>query len=243
MKRLTKAQDAYGRAFLDYLDGRRVQVVIERDDGYLDTDLPTEQYFNPYEAWADHQKEAMQFMRGPVLDIGAGAGRVSLHLQSQGIEVTALDHSPGAVEACKRQGVRRAVCGTMRDSEKLIARAHTVVLFGNNFGLFNRAARAKRMLKRWAKIMPPGARILAESLDVYETEDAYHLAYHRFNKRRGRAPGELRFRVHYATFKTPFLDWLMVSKQEMEAILDGTGWRVLKYLDSDSPFYIAVLES
>ena len=37
-------------------------------------------------------------------------------------------------------------------------------------------------------------------------------------------------------------DYLIVSKAEMESILDGTGWAVKRYLDSDSPSYIAIID-
>jgi len=34
----------------------------------------------------------------------------------------------------------------------------------------------------------------------------------------------------------------MVSKDEMEEILDGTGWYIRKYIDSDTSSYIAIIE-
>ena len=39
-----------------------------------------------------------------------------------------------------------------------------------------------------------------------------------------------------------WFDYLLVSKEEMEEILSGTGWRVREYLDSDSIIYIAIME-
>ncbi len=42
---------------------------------------------------------------GPVLDIGAGTGRVALDLARAGVEVTALDHDPDLLEELRRRAV------------------------------------------------------------------------------------------------------------------------------------------
>ncbi len=52
----------------------------------------------------------------------------------------------------------------------------------------------------------------------------------------------MRIRVRYRTYVTPWFDYLMVSKEEMEEILEDTGWGVTRILESDTPAYIAVIE-
>ena len=42
--------------------------------------------------------------------------------------------------------------------------------------------------------------------------------------------GQLRFRVRYASYCSPWFDYLMVSPDEMKGILEGTGWRVERVL-------------
>ncbi len=85
---------------------------------------------------------------------------------------------------------------------------------------------------------------MAETRDVYQTDNPDHLAYHERNRRRGRTPGEVRIRVRFRTYATPYFDYLMVSKEELEEILEGTGWRAGTYLDSEEwpGVYVAVLE-
>ncbi len=46
----------------------------------------------------------------------------------------------------------------------------TVLMMGNNFGLFANPRRAKWMLRRLKRLTGPNARIVAESLDIYGTD-------------------------------------------------------------------------
>jgi hypothetical protein len=55
-------------------------------------------------------------------------------------------------------------------------------------------------------------------------------------------PGQVRLRVRYKRHATPWIDLLMVSRQEMESIVEGTGWVVSKYLGSDAAPYVAIIE-
>jgi hypothetical protein len=49
------------------------------------------------DAWPDNDVTALDLVGGRVLNVGAGAGRFLLALQSRGHEPMALDVSPGAV--------------------------------------------------------------------------------------------------------------------------------------------------
>lgn len=98
------------------------------------------------------------------------------------------------------------------------------------------------MLKRLGKITPDNARIIAGSNDIYQTEDQAHLAYQKSNRERGRMAGQIRLRVRYKQYASPWFDYLMVSKGEMENILDGTGWKINRYIDSAYSYYIAIID-
>lgn len=89
-------QDAYGRAFLDRLEGRPGAPIVERDDGYADVDLGLDLYFGSPDGLLD--QAAFEWVRGRVLDVGVGAGRHALALQEKGHDVVGIDVSPGAVE-------------------------------------------------------------------------------------------------------------------------------------------------
>jgi hypothetical protein len=84
--------------------------------------------------------------------------------------------------------------------------------------------------------------IIASSNDVYKTTNSLHLKYQESNRERGRMSGQINFRVRFRQYSTPRYDYLMVSKDEMEEILQKTGWKVKKYFDSEMSYYIALIE-
>ena len=62
------------------------------------------------------------------------------------------------------------------------------------------------------------ARVIAWSTDPYQTTEPLHLQYHRLNRRRGRMSGQLRIRMRYQKYATPWFDYLLVSTEEMQDI-------------------------
>jgi SAM-dependent methyltransferase len=240
---LREHEDAYGRLLLAFLEGdEQAKEIVERDDGFIQAGLGPSVYFDPFRRWPAHQRRAMRLVRDRVLDVGAGAGRVALHLQDRGHDVVAIDISPLAVEVCRRRGVRDARVCRFEDVDETLGRFDTVVMFGNNFGLFGSATKARRMLRRLHRLTNDDARIVAESRGVYETKDPEHLAYHERNRRRGRMAGQLRIRIRHRSYATPWFDYLIVSREEMEGLVADTGWRVARFLEGEEGVYAAVIE-
>jgi hypothetical protein len=240
---LLDEQDAYGRLLLEAFEGRRAVEVVERNDGFLmGSAAAPANYFAPFRAWPAHQRQAMRLVRGRVLDVGCGAGRVALHLQQRGQEVVAIDLSPLAVEVSRRRGVRDARVLSIAEVDKRVGPIDTIVMMGNNFGLFGSAGRAKRLLRRFNSIGSDRRRIVAEVLDPYATDDPDHLSYHERNRQRGRMPGQLRIRIRHRRCTSPWFDYLFVSPAELEALVEGTGWSLKRTIPSSCGLYVAVLE-
>jgi hypothetical protein len=82
---------------------------------------------------------------------------------------------------------------------------------------------------------------VAETRDVYTTDDPGHLAYQAHNRERGRLSGQIRIRVRFRDLATPWFDYLMVSPDELRELAEPAGWTVGRILDSDDT-YVAVLE-
>jgi len=242
MGRLTRSQDGFGQALWDYYHGRGGCEVVERDDGLVGVSSGPQAYLAKCKEWPPHQKQAIRLARGKVLDVGCGAGRVALHLQRRGHEVLGIDTSPLAIKVCRLRGVTKAREMSITQVSGKLGTFDTIVMFGNNFGLFGGFRRARWLLRRFHRMTSPDARILAESNDPHQTALPCHLAYHKLNRRRGRMPGQLRLRVRYLTYATPWFDYLLVSKDEMRQIVAGTGWRIGRCFDSKRSVYVAVIE-
>jgi SAM-dependent methyltransferase len=238
---LTSDQDAHGRAMLDYLHGREAFELIERDDGMIAPSGGPEAYFSEPADWASYATDALGYVRGRVLDVGCGAGRISLFLQGLGHEVVGVDISPGAVETSRRRGVLDAREISITQLGPDLGVFDTLVFFGNNFGLFGNEKRARWLLRRFHRLTSEGGRIVAECMDPYQTEEEAHLSYHEFNRKRGRMGGQVRVRVRYKQYRTPWFDWLLASEEEVRGLLEGTGWHLEHVFDSGQGPYAVVV--
>jgi hypothetical protein len=227
---------------LDYYHGTRTALVIERDDGYLEPDIGLQSYFAEYRDWHPIERKAMRYARGRVLDIGCGTGKHSLHLQQKGLDVVGIDNSPLAIEVCKLRGLRDVRPVPITRIGPRLGVFDTVLMLGNNFGLFGNPDRARRLLRRLHGMTSRRGRIIAQSADPYRTNNPDHLEYHERNRQRGRVAGQIRLRVRYGKYTTPWWDLLLVSKEEMADILDGTGWRANICLETEAGPYTAILE-
>ena len=239
---MTPEQDAYGRALLDLVEGVDAHEIIERDDGLVEESGGRGFHLAPYDRWLPVERKGLRWVRGRVLDVGAGAGRVSLHLQEKGYDVVATDISPLAIEACRRRGVRDARVVAVEDIDSSLGAFDTILFYGNNLALFGSPAKARRLLARLHRLTGERARIVGGSLDPHQTDDPVHLDYHARNRDRGKPVGSVRIRVRYRRLRTPWIDLLFLSPGELAELATGTGWRVQKVLEGRGPLYVAVLE-
>jgi hypothetical protein len=162
-----------------------------------------------------------------------------LFLQERGLAVTAIDNSPGAIELCRLRGIDDARIVDIADVASLDGAFDTVLMLGSNFGLFGGFHRAKLLLKKLACCTDRNAQIIAQTRDPYKTTEPTHLAYHNRNRRMG---GQVRMRVRYKEYATPWMDYLFVSEAELKVIVDDTGWGIEEITAGDGPVYFARLK-
>ncbi|SDY24339.1 Methyltransferase domain-containing protein [Micromonospora pattaloongensis] len=219
---------------------RPVIEIIERDDGLING-APAAHYLDGPESWQPYDHRAVDRVRGEVLDIGAGAGRIALLLQERSVPVTGLDISPGALAVARRRGVRDLVRATVDEHAGSGRRYDTFLLLGNNLGLIEGRHRAAQFLAALAAMARPGAQVIAHGTDPYGTSDPVHTSYHQRNRDRGRLGGQLRLRLRYRDLATGWFDYLVCSPEELAGLVHGTPWRLVDVDLADAPYYLATL--
>src|SRR5579875_3601047 len=143
-------------ALRDWHRGGDDPEIYERRDGFVDVGAGMELFMAEVDAWPAAERRAMRDVRGRVLDAGCGSGRVALHLQQRGY---------GAVGAARAMGLRQVWQMSLAELTPRLSAFDTVILFGNNAGIFGTPDRVRRGLTTWAARMVPGSVLLAESTD------------------------------------------------------------------------------
>jgi len=238
---LTELQDAYGRLIMDHWRGIKCTEIVERDDGYMDASGGPADYFQTFDEMSDDTRKALSFVCGRTLDIGCGAGRHSLYLQSIGHQVVGIDISPLAVEVCRERGLNNVRVMSVVQIRPELGRFDSIIMFGNNLSLLGSPRRGPWLLKRLRRIVTDDGVIVGQTRDPYQTDSPDHLVYQELNRRRGRMSGHVRIRIRYRIYKTPWFDYLFMSPDELAGLAEGTGWAVRETIPGADGVYFAVL--
>ncbi len=241
MAKTEGTKDATGQAIWAAFNGKYGFEIIERDDGFIVGGI-TGQYLAEFKNWSPHEKKAIRYVKGNVLDIGCGAGKHSLYLQGKGFDVTPIDVSPLTIKVCTKRGLRNAKVLSIEDIDCFKQKFDTVLLLGNNFGLLQTVNKSRKLLRMIHQLTSKNAIIIAESSDPTKQQEIENIAYQKSNIKKGRLPGQRRIRIRFRNYCSDWFDYLGVSKKEMETVLEGTGWRVKQYFDSDRTSFIAIIE-
>jgi len=228
---------------LDALDRGRGQPVeiVERDDGVFFTGGGS-YYLDPFPKWGSAERRAFRFVRGRVLDLGSGGGRVLIHLQNRGFDAVGIERSPLIARISRRRGARNVKVMRTEEIDPKIGTFDTVVMYGNNFGMLGTVPKTRRLLRKLLSVTTERARVLAGNSNPYPARTKTQRAYHARNRERGKLPGTLRIRLRYAQHVTPWFEWLFLSPRELEDVVAGTGWHVARVVREKGSSYVAVLE-
>ncbi len=161
--------DVWGQIYRDHWAGIVEPHVIERDDGREHEFESAAAYFEAPRS--DPEREFLDVLRGPVLDLGAGPGSYTLYLEARGLEVTATDASPGAVEVCLARGCRAAHVLDLRSVTLEPSVLGSIIVMGNTLGAQQTPESLPTLLSSLRRGVNSGG------LDPLDTEDPRHHEY------------------------------------------------------------------
>jgi len=239
MNRINKelTADLIGTALLEYQNNGSWENITTVSSVAGKDELPLPYLFRSYLEMPLLEQKALTMARGRVLDLGCGAGSHSLHLQEKGLEVEAMDISPGAVATCALRGVSRAQVMDLWQLER--GNFDTVLALMNGVGLCGTLERLPRFLQILKGLLAPQGVILMDSSDIiymYENEQGdYELPenVHYY--------GETSFRMIYKNLRSPDFPWLYIDFDLLQQYAWQAGMTCKLVQEGPHYDYLAVL--
>ena len=234
--------DAFGRAVRDHHRGERT-APLRQGDGEVTRDHPIEAfYFDAFDPESDAGSWLTSRVTGPLVDLGAGAGRHALRFQER-FETVAVESSAALVETMRARGVADAREGDMfalRDAFER-DRFASAIAIGTQIGLAGSMRGLSAFLGDLAFVTTPDATAVVDCYDPDHREAADRLGY-----REDPTPG-LAHRVMWFAYggeTDPTLHFRLFSPDRLREAALGTGWE-LEAIDRDGtgagPHYRAAL--
>jgi len=213
-----------GRALLDFHRGATSARIIVHTDIWLDEPTPVEEFYRPDDLpLPELERTALGLCRGRTLDLGAGAGRHALDLQQRGLEVTAIDVAPEAVEVMRDRGVTDARCGDFTALEG--ERFDTILLLMHGIGLVGTLDGLAEFFDQANDHLEDDGRILFDSANlgivIPERFDEGLVEW----RAGGLYPGEVEYRLTYGDYEGEPYPWLFVDPVTLSNLAQAAGFR------------------
>lgn len=231
-------KDLIGKAILDFQTNNAPENIQTETDISEPEEMDINYLFRSYTEMPQIEQMALNACRGKVLDVGCGAGSHSLHLLKKGMDVTAIDVSKFAVEACRLRGISNAKTLNILDLKDTTF--DTILLLMNGTGIFGSLHRIDQYLTHLKSLLNPGGQILLDSSDLiymYETDEDGGIwiptdkAYY----------GELTFTIRYkGEVEDPF-PWLYLDFNTLQNAANANGLRCELFYEGTHYDYLAKL--
>ncbi|MBT8272603.1 MAG: methyltransferase domain-containing protein [Bacteroidia bacterium] len=156
-------KDLFGKALLDYFNDEYVEDLITATNISSEDVLPLPYLFRDYDAMPKIEQKALQLAKGDILDVGCGAGSHALYLQERGMNVKAIDLSRGAIEVCRKRGLKQAEVLNICDESGTY---DTIIILMNGSGIFKTVSQTPRYLNHIKSLLNTDGQILIDSSDI-----------------------------------------------------------------------------
>lgn len=209
--------DPLGTMMLDYLNGNHL-AYVEVESATLDMwKMKGETMFRNYSEMDELEQRALKLCRGKILDVGAGSGCHSLHLQQNNMEVDALDISPGCIQVMSKREVKNIIHQNLFSLTE--TKYKTILMLMNGLGICGSLDGCNLFLQFIKTILDKDGQVIADSCDLgsfYEdsqktdySEDGYY--------------GETEFIMRYKTITSEPFNWIYIDFKTLETLADFNG--------------------
>jgi methylase of polypeptide subunit release factors len=232
-------KDLFGKAILDYQTDNNPQDLITETSISEADEMSVAYLFRSYDAMPKIEQKALQMAKGKVLDVGCGAGSHSLYLQNErDLDVTSIDISANAIEACKLRGLKNAKVQDVMQLEN--EKFDTILLLMNGAGMCGRLKNIAAFLQKLKSLLSQNGQILLDSSDIIymfdEDEDGGKWITSEFDYY-----GEVVFNVSYKGQNEEPFDWMYIDFNTLQNASYANGLQCELVLEGEHYDYLAKL--
>lgn len=232
--------DIFGNALLDYWHGREFEDLTTYSSLEEEDRIPLDYLFRSHKQMPTLEQKALSLCRGKVLDIGCGAGIHAMYLQEKGVDVTAIDISPGAAEVCRLRGLKKVYCQDFRLA--LPETYDSLLLLMNGTGLAGNLKGLGPFMERLKSLLTVQGQILIEGTDILymfesDEQDGGHWVPENTDYY-----GEVSFEMVYKGKKSERFPWLYLDFNTLARAANYHGMSCEMAYEGPSDNYLAILQ-
>lgn len=206
-------KDIIGKALLDFYHGNYTEDIRTETNISEEDLMPLPYLLRRFDEMPKVEQKALKLAKGKILDVGCAAGIHSLFLQNNGLDVKAIDISPGAIEVCKLQGIKNVEQIDLLDLKN--EQFDTILILMNGTGIFKNLNSISFYLEHLKTLLSPSGQILIDSSDLIYMYDSEELE---FLEQIGSYYGEIEFIMKYKNEESDPFDWLYLDEKTFEKI-------------------------
>jgi SAM-dependent methyltransferase len=232
-------KDLFGKAILDYQTDNNPQDLITETSISEADEMSVAYLFRSYDAMPKIEQKALLMAKGKVLDVGCGAGSHSLYLQNErDLDVTSIDISANAIEACTLRGLKKAKVQDVMQLEN--EKFDTILLLMNGAGMCGRLKNIAAFLQKLKSLLNENGQILLDSSDIIymfdEDDDGGKWITSEFDYY-----GEVVFNVSYKGQNEEPFDWMYIDFNTLQNAAHADGLQCELVLEGEHYDYLAKL--
>ena len=237
-------KDLFGKAILDYQTNNSPENLITETTISEEDEMSVAYLFRNFSAMPKMEQKALEISKGKVLDVGCGAGSHSLYLQNErNLDVTALDISKNAIEACKLRGIKNVLVQdilSLSEENKF----DTILLLMNGTGIFGKLKNTPKFLQKLKSLLAEGGQILIDSSDIiymYDEDDSDDSEVGYWIPGNVDYYGEVEFTISYKNETEKPFDWLYLDFNTLQNAANDNGLQCEMIQEGEHFDYLARL--